>query len=76
MPKVSSPSLPEVDRPSVSSVRLADSPTQSVARLWHRDQVDMVGHQAIRPDFDLLCLAKLSHQINVALVILVAEERL
>ena len=36
----------------------------------------MVGHQAVRPDFNLLGPAKLGHQIHVTLVVFVTEERL
>src|SRR5271157_2868945 len=36
----------------------------------------MIGHQAICPDRDLLCAAKLRHELEVAMVIFLTEERL
>ena len=41
-----------------------------------RDQMDMVGHKAIRPDLYLVSAAPLCHQLQVGLVIFIAEERL
>jgi hypothetical protein len=38
--------------------------------------MDMIGHQAVRPDLDLVSAAPLSHQFQVALVIFVTKERL
>src|SRR5271157_5665290 len=40
------------------------------------DQMNMVGHQAICPDRDLLCAAELRHELEVVLVVLLTEERL
>jgi hypothetical protein len=39
--------------------------------LRNRDQMDMIGHQAVRPDLDLVSAAPLSHRSQVALVIFV-----
>ena len=55
---------------------LADGPTQTVRGPGHGDQVDVIGHEAVRPDFNLLGKAELGHQLQVAEVILVAEKRL
>ena len=55
---------------------LADGPTQAVRGPGHGDQVDVIGHEAVRPDFNLLGKAELGHQLQVAEVILVAEKRL
>ena len=76
LPEVATPALPEVDHPRVSPMCFTNCPPQNVGRLWNRDQVDMIGHQAVGPEVDLLGPAELSHQIHVALVILVAEARL
>ena len=55
---------------------LADRAPQSVGGLRHGDQMDMVGHQAVRPDLNLLGTAPLRHQFAGSLVVLVAKERL
>ena len=57
-------------------MRLADRASQSIGRLWDRDQVHVIGHQAVGPDRDVLSAAEPGHQFQVALVILVTEESL
>ena len=56
-------------------MRGTHSAAQSVSRLRHRDQVDMVGHQAVGPDLDAAAIAPLAHQADVGLMILVGEKR-
>jgi hypothetical protein len=67
------PALAAVDHASVTAVDLSDRPSESISRLRHRDQMDMIWHQAIRPDLDPVSAAPLSHQFQVALVILIAK---
>ena len=73
---MTAPSLAKVDHARVTTVHFADRPSQAIGRLRHRDQVDMIGHQAVRPDLDLVSAAPLPHQFQVALVIVVTKERL
>ena len=47
---------------------LADGATQALGGLRYNDQVNMIGHQAICPNRDLLCAAKLRHELDVVLV--------
>src|SRR5208337_386277 len=76
LPQVPSPALPEVDRPRVPAMCLADGATQALGELRDNDQVNMIGHQAICPDRDLLCAAESRDELEVVLVILLTEERL
>src|SRR5271166_2397459 len=76
LPQVPSPALPEVDPPRVPAMYLADGATQALGGLRDNDQVNMIGHQAICPDRDLLCAAELRHELEVALVVFLTEERL
>src|SRR5271165_6915350 len=57
LPQVPSPALPEVDPPRVPPMCLADGATQALGGLRDNDQVNMIGHQAICPDRDLLSAA-------------------
>ncbi len=57
-------------------MNLANSPPQSIGRLRNRDQMDMVGHQAVCQDVDVVNAAPVRHQFQVALVVVVAKERL
>ena len=58
LPQVPSPALPEVDPPRVPAMCLANGATQALGGLRDNDQVNMIGHQAICPDRDLLCAAE------------------
>ena len=74
LPQVPSPALPEVDPPRVPRMCLADGATQALGGLRDNDQVNMVRHQAICPDRDLLCAAELRHALEVVLVVFLTEE--
>src|SRR5271157_2649235 len=76
LPQVPSPALPEVDPPRVPATCLADGATQALGGLRDNDQVNMIGHQAICPDHDLLCAAELRHELEVVLVVFLTEESL
>ena len=53
---------------------LADGAMQALSGLRDNDQVNMIGHQAICPDRDLLCAAELRHELEVVLVVFLTEE--
>jgi len=55
---------------------LTDGSSQPIGRLRVRNGVGVIGHQAISPDLDPVSAAPLPHQVQVALVILIAKERL
>ena len=59
LPQVPSPALPEVGPPRLPPMCLADGATQALGGPRDNDQVNMIGHQAICPDRDLLCAAEL-----------------
>ena len=56
-------------------MRFAEGPPQAVLGLRYRDQVRVVWHEAIGPDFDPLLPAPLGHQIQVGRIVVVAKER-
>ena len=49
---------------------------QSIFGFWNSNQMDMIRHQAVRPDCDMTPLAPLGHQGQVGLVVFVIEEGL
>jgi hypothetical protein len=75
LPQMASPPLSEVDHSGVTPMGFADRSTQTVGRLGDSDEVDMVGHQAVRPDLNVVDAARLRHQFQVRLIILIAKER-
>ena len=76
LPEVPTPAFAKVNHTGISAMCLADSASQPIGRLRDRDQVDVIGHEAIGPDLDLVSTAPLPHQLQVAAVVLVTEERL
>ncbi len=53
---------------------LADGATQALGGLRYNDQVNMIWHQAICSDRDLLCAAELRHELEVVQVVFFTEE--
>jgi hypothetical protein len=76
LPEVAATSLAGVDHLDVSAVCFVDRATQSHGGLWYRDHVNVIGHQAIGPDFDLPGTTEPGHLLPVGDIILVTEERL
>jgi len=74
LPRVPSPALPEVDRPRVRPMCLADGATQALGGPRDNDQVNMIWHQAICSERDLLRAAELCHELEVVLVVFLTEE--
>lgn len=68
------PVFAEVDHPAVAPVGLAYRPAQSIVGPGNGDEVDMVWHQAVRPDLNALFPAPLSHQPDVLLIVFITEE--
>ncbi len=59
---------------NVPAMCLADGATQALGGLQDNDQVNMIRHQAICPDRDLLCAAELRHELEVVQAIFLTEE--
>jgi hypothetical protein len=57
-------------------MRLADRPPQPILRLRHRNQVNMIGHEAVRPDLDPPFSAPLAHQFKIRRIIFGVKKRL
>lgn len=76
LPEVASPALPEADQTGVSSMSLPVRPCQAVGRLRDRHEMDVIGHQAVRPDLHLVQAAPLCHEVKVGSVVVGPEEDL
>src|SRR6185312_14136 len=76
LPEVSPPALPKVDMASVSPMRLTNGQSKTVCRFWRSNQVNMIRHQTVGPNLDLLDTTKLGHQLQVARIVVLAEEGL
>ena len=76
MPEVSAPAFAAVDLERVLPVRLADGPAQTVDGGGYRDEMNVVGHQAPRPDLDVVAPAPEREQVDVPTVVVGLEEGL
>ena len=74
LPQIAAPSLALVDEARVAPVRFADGPGQPFLRLGARDQVDVVGHEAIGQNRNLVAFAPGLHQIGVDGIIALLQE--
>jgi hypothetical protein len=55
---------------------LADGPPQAVFRLRNRNQMNVIGHETVRPNLDSAFFAPIGHQFHVGQIILFAKKRL
>jgi hypothetical protein len=55
-------------------VHFADRPALAVGELRDRDQTNLIGDEALRPDFDLMRSAPFRLQFQIVLVILIAKK--
>src|SRR5665213_1459187 len=65
---------PGVDIAGVVAVDVAARPPQPVLVAGHRDDVEVVGHQAIGPDRHLRPRRRLGYEIEVERIIAILEE--
>ena len=76
LPKIPAPLFAEVDPPRIALMRLADRPPQAVLRRRDRDQVDVIGHQAVAPYLHSPFAAPFGHEFHVSRIVSIIEERL
>ena len=41
---------------------------------WNKDEVDMIGHQAVRPDADAVCRARLRQPVPIKGIVILDQE--
>src|SRR4051812_44416675 len=68
------PTFATVDLARIPAVGLSHGAAQRFGARWDDDQVNMVGHQAVRPDLDPRAAAGLGHERDVESVVVGAEE--
>ena len=55
---------------------LADRSPQAIRRLRNRDQMNVIGHEAIRPNGNSTFLAPIGHQLHISRIVFLAEKGL
>jgi hypothetical protein len=70
------PFFAEVDPPRITSTSLADGPPQAVFGLGRRNQMDVIGHQAIAPNLDAPFAAPVGHQFDIRRIVSIVEKSL
>ena len=63
-----------IDVAGVMPVHITKGPPQTIFVRWHGDDVHMVGHQAVRPDFGMGLLGSLGQQIEIKRIVAVFKE--
>jgi hypothetical protein len=76
LPKVSAPSLTEIDHPGVAAVCLGNRTAQSVLFARRHDEVHVVRHRAIGPNLRPAAIARGRHEVLVLREVLVREKHL
>ena len=74
LPQVAAPVLAEIDVPGVAPVGLGERRPEAVFVRRHEHQMDVIGHQAIGPDFRPRLSAALGEERKIAPVVVVAEK--
>jgi len=75
LPEMAAPAFPQIDGGGVFLMRFADCPAQSFCRIRHGDQMNVIGHEAIRPDVDVEAVARFGQQREIEQVVVWFEER-
>ena len=74
LPKVPLPSFTLVYAKRVGSMCISKKVSKGILAVRNYDQMNMVGHQAIRPDFDVCFLLGFYHEIDIHPVITLAKK--
>lgn len=74
LPEIATPTLAPIDGDAVAPVSVGNRLRHAHAARRHEDQMNVVGHQAPRPDGDPAGPAMLAEELDVEPVIVVAEE--
>src|SRR5512136_1602633 len=74
LPKMTAPIFPEIYHATISPVRLPDPSAQSVFTFRHCDEMYMIWHKAVCPDFNTALLTPLRHEVDVRIVIIVSKK--
>jgi hypothetical protein len=70
------PSFAEIHQSRVSTMGLTDGEHQTFFALGNCDQMNVIGHQTIGPDLDMVFLAPCTHQITIRFKIRITEKSL
>lgn len=74
LPQVTAPVVSEIDAPRVLTMRLLEEFGQAVFAFGNDDEVNVVWHQAIRPDSHTRLCFCFSQQLYVELVVFFAKK--
>lgn len=74
LPEMSAPAPAAVDLDGIAGVRRRQGRPQAVFMRRHQDEVDVVGHEAPRPDGRAALPAEVTEQVEVEKMVVVAEE--
>jgi hypothetical protein len=62
---VTAPAFPEVDHPCITPMGFTDRALQTIFFIRNGNNVNVVGHQAIRSNLYTMTIAPFGHQVNI-----------
>jgi hypothetical protein len=68
------PILPEIYHAAVSPVRFTDPSSESVFTFRYGNEMHMIRHEAVRPDFHSALATPFRHEVNIGIVVIITEE--
>ena len=75
LPKMTAPVLSKIDLTAVLPMCLGEAGAQPILFPWHHHEVNVIGHQAIRPDRGFMLPACFGHQLQIQAIVVVGEKR-
>ena len=75
LPEITLPSFSEIDHAGITPMSFSYRSGQTILCLRNRDQMNMVRHKAIRPNFDIIFPTPLAHQGDIVFIVPIIEKR-
>ena len=76
LPEMPGTLLARMDRTGIGAMHPRQGAPESIPVLRHEDQMDVIGHEAPSPDFDIAGAARAGEEIAIERIIIGTEERL
>ena len=76
LPEMSPPFLAKIDMSRITTMRLSHCMTEAVGLHGNGNEMNMIGHETIRPNINFITPAGIGHQGNIFSIIIVAEKSL
>ena len=76
LPQMPPPVFTKVNLPGIASMCFTNRPTKTILGLWDCNKMNMVWHEAVCPDCNIVLGTPFSHEFYVELIVVFAEKSL